>query len=119
MPWVYRSLAGQPFGLALWDHARRMTTERSGPRPAEADIARNVADLLNRAHGQDLSREDARAVAVEANRPAHPKPAAHEGPDPAAEPDDEAGQYEETAVTGPGGYEVFDPDGVAWRLTKK
>lgn len=116
VPWVYRSLAGQPFGLALWDHARRMTTERSGPRPAEADIARNVADLLNRAHGQDLSREDARAVAVEANRPAHPKPAAHEGPDPAAEPDDEAGQYEETAATGPGGYEVFDPDGVAWRL---
>jgi putative transposase len=34
VPWVYRSLAGQPFGLALWEHARRVTTERSGPRPA-------------------------------------------------------------------------------------
>ena len=63
----------QPFGLSLWEHARRMTTERSGPRPAEADIARNVADLLKRAHGQNLSVEEARAVAVEANRPAHPK----------------------------------------------
>ena len=29
VPWAYRSLAGQPFGLALWEHARRMTTERS------------------------------------------------------------------------------------------
>jgi putative transposase len=46
VPWVYRSLAGQPFGLALWEHARRVTTERSGARPAEADVATNVADLI-------------------------------------------------------------------------
>ena len=116
VPWVYLSLAGQPFGLALWDHARRVTTERSGPRPAEADIARNVADLLNRAHGQDLSREDAKAIAIEANRPAHPKPPASEDPDLAAGPGDEAEQAEPTAGTEPCGYEVFDPNGVAWRL---
>ena len=73
VPWVYRSLAGQPFGLALWEHARRVTTERSGPRPAEADVARNVADLLKRASGQNLSADEARVVAVDANRPAHPK----------------------------------------------
>ena len=45
------------------------------PRPAEADIARNVADLLNRARGQDLSRAEAKAVAIDANRPVHPQPA--------------------------------------------
>jgi hypothetical protein len=116
VPWVYRSLAGQPFGLALWEHARRMTTERTGPRPAEADIARNVAELLARAHGQNLSQEDAKAIAIEANRPAHPKPPADaEDPALAARPG-EAEEAEPTAGTGPGGYEVFDPDGVAWRL---
>lgn len=116
VPWVYRSLAGQPFGLALWGHARRMTTERTGPRPAEADIARNVAGLLARAHGQNLSREDAKAIAIEANRPAHPKPSVDaEDPDLAARPG-EAEEAEPTAGTAPGGYEVFDPDGVAWRL---
>jgi transposase InsO family protein len=31
VPWVYRSLAGQPFGIALWEHARRMTADRRGP----------------------------------------------------------------------------------------
>lgn len=100
----------------MWDHARRITSERTGPRPAEADIARNVADLLARAHGQDLSREDAKAIAIEANRPAHPKPPAAEDPDLTAGPADEAEGAEPTAGTGPGGYELFDPDGVAWRL---
>jgi hypothetical protein len=70
VPWVYRSLAGQPFGLALWEHARRVTAERSGPRPAEADVARNVADLLKRASGPNVSAEEAKAVAVDANRDA-------------------------------------------------
>lgn len=117
LPWVYRSLAGQPFGLALWDHVRRMTTEQTGSRPAEADIARNVADLLARAHGQDLSREDARAIAIEANRPAHPKLPADEDPDFTAAPGEEAAEEAEpTAGTESGGYKVFDPDGVAWRL---
>jgi hypothetical protein len=116
VPWVYRSLAGQPFGLALWDHARRMTTERTSPRPAEADIARNVADLLARTHGQVLSREDAKAIAIEANRPAHPKPPTAEDPDLAAAPGDEPEEAEPAAGTEPGGYEVFDPDGVTWRL---
>jgi hypothetical protein len=116
VPWVYRSLAGQPFGLSLWDHARRIATERTGPRPAEADIARNVADLLARAHGQDLSREDAKAIAIEANRPAHPKPPAAEDPGLAAGPADAAEEAEPTVDSRPGGYKVFDPDGVAWRL---
>jgi hypothetical protein len=116
VPWVYRTLAGQPFGLALWEHARRITTERSGPRPAEADIARNVADLLSRAHGQNLSREDAKVIAIEANRPAHPKPPAAEDPDLATEPEHEAEEVVPPPGTESGGYEVFDPDGVAWRL---
>ena len=68
---MYRSLAGQPFGTVLWEHARRMTTERSGPRPAEADIARNIADLLNRAHDQDLTPEEAfeRALRLHVHKP--------------------------------------------------
>jgi hypothetical protein len=94
-----------------------MTTERTGPRPAEADVARNVAGLLARAHGRDLSREDARAIAIEANRPARPKPPADEDPDFSAAPGDEtAEEAEPGACTEPGGYKVFDPDGVAWRL---
>jgi hypothetical protein len=115
---VYRSLAGQPFGLALWDHVRQTTTERNGPGPSEADIARNVADLLARAHGQNLSREDARAIAIEANRPAHPKPPADEDPDDlSVTSGDETAEQPEPAVgTEPGGYKVFDPDGVPWRL---
>ena len=117
VPWVYRSLAGQPFGLALWDHVRRMTTERTGPRPSEAEIARNVADLLARAHGQDVSREDSRAIAIEANRPAHPKLPAVEEPDLLAPRGDEAAdEAEPPAGTESGGYKVFDPDGVTWRL---
>jgi hypothetical protein len=93
-----------------------MTTERTGPRPAEADIARNVADLLARAHGQVLSREDAKTIAIEANRPTHPKPLAAEDPDLAAASGDESEQAETAAGTERGGYQVFDPDGVGWRL---
>jgi putative transposase len=116
VPWMYRSLAGKPFGLALWEHARRMTTDRSGPRPAEADVARNVADLLKRAHGQNLSPEEAKVVAVDANRPAHPKPEASEDPAPSLEPDEDPEQPEPGIATDAAAYEVFDPDGVRWRL---
>lgn len=115
--WVYRSLAGQPFGLALWEHARRMTTERSGPRPAEADIARNVADLLNRAHGQRLTLEETKAVAVDANRPVRPRA---EEPDDSAdtpEPDDEPDEQVQPAQPASHGlYDVFSPGDVPWRL---
>jgi putative transposase len=91
VPWVYRSLTRQPFGLALWEHARRVVTEWSGPRPAEADIARNVADLLKRASGQSLSVDEAKVVAVDANRPAHPKAGAAEDPAAELEPDEGPG----------------------------
>jgi hypothetical protein len=116
VPWVYRSLAGQPFGLALWEHARRITTERSGPRPAEADIARNLADLLNRAHGPDLTLEEAKVVAVDANRPVRPRaedPDDGSTPDSGDEPDDRA---EPDLAVEPGRYYVFDPGDVPWRL---
>lgn len=116
VPWVYRSLAGQPFGVALWEHARRITVERSGPRPAEADIARHVADLLSRASGKDLAPDEARAVAVNENRPAHPKPGEPEN-DSAAEPET-ADSLEEQAEPAPdrGAYDVFNPGDVPWRL---
>lgn len=117
IPWVYRSLAGQPFGLALWEHARRMTTERSGPRPAEADIARNVASLLSRAHGQDLTPDEAKAVAVDANRPV--RPVAEEPDDLAVarETRDDAYEHAESVQpSGHGAYEVFNPEDVSWRL---
>jgi putative transposase len=116
VPWVYRSLAGQPFGLALWEHARRMTAERTGPRPAEADIARNIADLLNRAHGQGLTPDEAKAVAIEANRPVRPRaeePDDHAEPDSEYAPDEEAGPDEASERSG---YDVFDPGDVRWRL---
>jgi putative transposase len=116
VPWVYRSLAGQPFGLALWEHARRITTERSGGRAAEADIARNLADLLNRAHGQDLTPEDAKAVAVDVNRPVRPRPEEPDdgpAPDSGDEPDDRA---EPHLAVEQGRYDVFDPGDVPWRL---
>ena len=114
VPWVYRSLAGQPFGLALWEHARRMTTERSGPRPAEADIARNVADLLNRAHREDLASAEAKVIAVDANRPARPHTA--EKDDPAGSPEPDANPPEPALAPGQRAYEVFDPGGMKWRL---
>jgi Mu transposase, C-terminal len=117
VPWVYRTLAGQPFGLALWAHARRMTTERSGPRPAEADIARNLADLLNRAHGQDLALDEARAVAIDANRPARPKVQEQEEPAGDPNPEDGLSELPETDWSADrDGYDVFDPGGVRWRL---
>jgi hypothetical protein len=116
VPWVYRSLAGQPFGLALWEHARRMTAERTGPRPVEADIARNVADLLNRAHGQELTPDEAKAVAINANRPVRPKA---EAPDDHTEPDSEDEPDKRTApdpTVDQGRYDVFNPGDVRWRL---
>ena len=116
VPWVYRSLAGQPFGLALWEHARRVTTDRSGPRPAEADVARNVADLLKRASGQNLSADEARAVAVNANRPAHPKAGVAEDPLLDPEQDEDLKQPHPGITADSSAYEVFDPDGVRWRL---
>ena len=119
VPWVYRSLAGQPFGLALWEHARQMTISRSGPRPSEADIARNVADLLSRAGSQNLSPAEAKAVAVDANRPARPQPGEPADPaGPELEPDDEpaAEQAETGQDTGQDAYDVFDPGRVQWRL---
>jgi hypothetical protein len=64
-----------------------------GPRPAEADIARNVADLLNRARDQDLNPEEAKAVAVDANRPVRPPTEAPD--DPATTPEPDEGGYEQ------------------------
>jgi hypothetical protein len=116
VPWVYRSLARQPFGLALWEHARRITTERTGPRPAEADIARNVASLLKRAAGQGLRPADARAIAVDANRPAHPRPPKTEASELVPEPDENAERTASGTLVAPRAYEVFDPDGVPWSL---
>lgn len=117
VPWVYRSLAGQPFGVALWEHARRMTIGRSGPRPAEADIARNVADLLNRAHGQDLTLDEAKAVAVDANRPVRPQAGTRDDLATKPEPDDEPDEQVETSQPGDhDAYEVFNPGDVPWRL---
>jgi len=113
VPWVYRSLAGQPFGLALWEHARQMTIGRSGPRPPEADIARNVADLLSRAHGQDLTPAEAKAVAVDANRPVRPQPKELQDSADSPESDDEPAEQPETSQDA---YDVFDPGGVQWRL---
>ena len=117
VPWVYRSLAGQPFGLALWEHVRRMTIERSGPRPAEADIARNVADLLNRAQGQDLNPEEAKAVAVDANRPVRPPTEAADDPATTPEPHEDGDETAESVPSSEhGAYEVFNPGDVPWRL---
>ena len=115
VPWVYRALASQPFGLALWDHARRMTAERAGPRPAEADIARNVADLLNRARARDVTAGEARAVAIDANHPAcRPAEASTAGPAGPGEPEAEP---EPAPVPGePGRYDMFDPAAEQWRL---
>jgi hypothetical protein len=93
-----------------------MTAERTGPRPAEADIARNIADLLNRAHGQRLTPDEAKAVAIEANRPVRPRA---EEPDDHTEPDSEYGPDEKAgpdATSDSGGYDVFDPGDVRWRL---
>ena len=117
VPWVYRSLAGQPFGLALWEHARRMTIERSGSRPAEADIARNIADLLRRARGQDLTKEEAKVVAVEANRPLHQQADSPDDPGEAPEPPNEAAeQPDEVVGSMKDAYEVFNPEALPWRL---
>jgi hypothetical protein len=117
VPWVYRSLAGQPFGLALWEHARRMTTDRPGSRPAEADIARNIADLLRRARGHDLTKEEAKVVAVEANRPLRQQADSpddpREVPEPPAEP---AEQPDEAERSTKDAYEVFNPEALPWRL---
>jgi hypothetical protein len=93
-----------------------MTAERTGPRPVEADIARNVADLLNRAHGQKLALDEAKAVAIDANRPVRPKT---ETPDDHTEPDSEDEPDEQTAhdpAVNQGRYDVFNPGDVRWRL---
>jgi hypothetical protein len=117
VPWVYRSLAGQPFGLALWEHARRMTMDRSGPRPAEGDIARSAADLLRRAHSQDLAKEEARAVAVDANRPVHPRSDSLDDLDDEPGPADEiAGESPVNSESAKDAYEVFNPEALPWRL---
>lgn len=117
MPWVYRSLAGQPFGLALWEHARRMTMDRSGPRPAEADIARNLADLLRRARGQDLTKKEAKVAAVEANRPLHQQADSPNDPGDVPEPLNEPAEQPDGAVgSTKDAYEVFNPEALPWRL---
>jgi hypothetical protein len=115
VPWVYRALTGQPFGLALWEHVRRRTAERSGPGPAEADIARNVADLLRRASGRNLSADEAKVVAVDANRPKHPRQAASEDSVPEVEPGEDL-EPPEPGTAAAGAYEVFDPEDARWRL---
>lgn len=122
VPWVYRSLISQPFGLALWEHARRLITERRGPRPAEADVARTVAELLDRAAAKtSRSRADATAVAVDANHPTRsPAPRLSAVP----EMDDFCGDDEELGAASlhesdehaTGGFEVFDPQSMQWRL---
>jgi hypothetical protein len=117
VPWVYRSLAGQPFGIALWEHARRMTADRRGPRPAEADTARAVASLLRRAHGHNLSKEDAKAVAVDSNRPARwPADGLADHDDPPEAADEPSGQPEPAGTGAEGAYEVFAPEAMPWQL---
>ncbi len=55
-------------------------------------------------------------VAVDANRPAHPKPEASKDPAPPLEPDDEPEQPDPGVAGDPGPYEVVNPDGLRWRL---
>ena len=95
-------------------------TESSGyPTVTKADIARNVADLLNRAHGPDLTPDEAKAVAVDANRPVRPQPeelVVEESAD-TPEPDDEPAEHTEAGEEADqGAYDVFDPGGMRWRL---
>src|SRR5437764_775219 len=71
------------------EDARRMTHGRAGRRRAEADVARNVADLLNRAHGQDLNPAEAKAVAVDASRPLRPPREAPDDPATTPKPDED------------------------------
>lgn len=95
-----------------------MTTERSGPRPAEADVARSLADLLNRANGQGLTPDEAKSVAIDANRPARPRAEEREEP-PASDPapkDDLSEPPEFDRAMDQDAYDVFDPGGVRWRL---
>ena len=116
VPWVYRKLVRQPFGLALWEHARRMTIERGVPGPAEADIARNVADLLHRACNRDLTPEEAKAVAIDANRPVRQRSAGAEHPTDTEEEGEEPSHEPGLPTADHGGYDVFDPDTVPWQL---
>jgi hypothetical protein len=93
-----------------------MTTERSGPRPAEADIARNLADLLNRAHGRDLTPDEARVVAIDANRPVRQGEMPEESADPPERGQEPYEPADAVRGTGQDAYDVFDPGGVRWRL---
>jgi hypothetical protein len=94
-----------------------MTIERTGPRPAEADIARNVTDLLNRAHGQDLNRAEAKAVAVDANRPVRAQAEVPDDPATTPEPDEDGYKRAQPAQSSEqGAYDVFNPGDVSWRL---
>jgi hypothetical protein len=75
-----------------------------------------VADLLKRASGEKLSADEAKAVAVDANRPAHPRAGAPEDPLPELAPDEDLEQPDPGMAAEPSAYEVFEPDGVRWRL---
>ena len=80
-------------------------------------IARNIADLLRRARGQNLTMEEAKVIAVEANRPVRPQADSPEDftevPEAADEPSE---QPEPSAVGSQDAYEVFNPEAMQWRL---
>jgi len=76
-----------------------------------------VADLLNRARGQSLTPDEARAVAIDANRPARPSAEQPAAPaDEADQDEDLTRQPEPVEDMDQDAYDVFDPGGVRWRL---
>jgi hypothetical protein len=113
-PWTYLKGRPAPFGEQAWDHAREVLARRGENPATEAEIARAVDELLDRAGrgpaGDKRTRQDervagrTRATAVHAAvRPALP---AGE-PGPAEEADDEQEEAGPVARVIPLG--IFDP----------
>ncbi|MEV4020355.1 Mu transposase C-terminal domain-containing protein [Nonomuraea angiospora] len=48
-PWTMLKSAPAPFGEQAWEHGRRILAERGNRAPTEAEIAKAVSDLLDRA----------------------------------------------------------------------
>jgi hypothetical protein len=114
-PWTYLKGRPAPFGEQAWDHARQVLGRRGESPATEAEIARAVDELLDRAGrgpaGARQSKQDKRVAgrtrAATGNAPPRPAPAAEEPPESTGEAGTGADEPGPAAKVIPLG--IFDP----------
>jgi putative transposase len=92
-PWTHLPMISAPFADFTWRHARRLTAQAGGDDTNEAEVARELDELLTRAQAGPHEDKTSARVAARTRVAA----AAHRPPMPADPPEDQAAEDEQDA----------------------